>query len=568
MNLKDQRLFRRYTRDTDIVLKFRKKYFKAKMNNYSPDGIGAVIENKAPIGKGDVVEIIADDPEIKTFGEVVWSMIERSTLSVGVKNVGRMDGATNDYRLADILIGLQRGLKTGVLTIASGNTVKKIYIRNGDMIFSASNHEEDRLGDILFKAGRINTDQYAQSVTEMQRTGQRQGAALVRLGYLDPKELISSVQNQVEQIIESTFALENSRFEFREMPLPTEEVITLRLSAANLIYRGIKNIGGINRIRKEMPEVSRVLDFSADPLDLFQDLRLDEPGLQIISRIDGNTSIKDIISLTQLDSLDALKTIYALLSVRTVELKEEGAVPGEIPEDVVDEILEEKSETTIAHITQEMIEDMLQKCEHLGHYGVLGVKDHAPVSEIKAAYYRAAKKYHPDMHFALANDSIKNKLSDIFSCVYEAYATLSDPQKRSEYDKIKTVKGAKITVAPDRARAAFEEGKNHLKKNNFEDAERLFGQAAYWGAATAEHHYYHGLTLTRLNKLKEAIEAFESARRLEPQNADYLSELGFAYLLLGFPERAKRLFHRSLSISPDNSRAVEGLKEIKGFYSQ
>ncbi len=32
------------------------------------------------------------------------------------------------------------------------------------------------------------------------------------------------------------------------------------------------------------------------------------------------------------------------------------------------------------------------------------------------------------------------------------------------------------------ARAAFEEGKNHLKKKNYEDAERLFGQAAYLGA--------------------------------------------------------------------------------------
>lgn len=533
------------------------------MINYSPDGIGALIENKAPIGKGDVVEIIAEDPEIKTFGEIVWSVIERSNLSLGVKNVGRMGGATKDYRLADILIGLQRSLKTGVLTIASGDILKRIYIRNGDMIFSASNHAEDRLGDMLLREGKINKYQYDQSVIEIKRTNQRQGLTLVRLGYLAPKELVSAVQNQVEQIIESTFNLENSRFEFTEKPLPGEEVITLKLSAANLIYRGMKKMSSLDRIAEELPAMERVLCFAADPLDLFQDLRLDESGFKIISGIDGKTSIKDIISMTQLDDFEALKTIYALLSVRTIELKEERAARSEVPEEVVTEMHKEKEETPGLSITQEMIEDMLQKCERLGHYGVLGVKDHAPVSEIKAAYYRAAKKYHPDMHFALANDSLKNKLSEIFSYVYEAYSTLSDPHKRSEYDKTITLGPGKLRGVYDRAKAAFEEGKDHLKKKNYEDAERLFAQAAYLGATIAEHHYYYGLSLSRLNKFRDAEKAFDKARRLEPHNADYITELGFCYLELGFPTRAKRTFEKALSIAPKNVRATEGILKVR-----
>jgi len=568
MNLKDKRHFRRYPRDMDITLKCRKKYFKAKMTNYSPGGIGAAIANSAPVGKGDVVEITAEDPEIRTYGEIVWSVIENSTLRLGIKNVMRLEGLEKNYRLADVLIGLQRGLRTGVLTVKGGDGVKKIYIRNGDMIFSASDHDEDRLGDILLRAGKINKEQYDQSVTEMKRTNQRQGMALVRLGYLSPEELVQAVQHQVEYIIENLFVLEDGSFEFKERPLPTEEVITLKLSAANLIYRGMKKITSLGHIQKELPAMERVPGFATDPLDLFQDLKLDEAGLKVISCVDGKTSIKDIISMTHLGSLEALTTIYALLSVRTLELHEASAACIEIPEEVVEEILEEKSETKIGSMTQEMIEDMLQKCESLGHYSVLGVKDHAPVAEIKAAYYRAAKKYHPDMHFYLANDSLKDKLSHIFSYVYEAYSTLSDPQKRKEYDKTITLGPGKLRGVYDRAKAAFEEGKDHLKKQNYEDAERLFGQAAYLGATIAEHHYYYGLTLARLDKFKEAVDAFESARRLEPHNADYLSELGFCYLALGFPTRAKRSFEKALSIAPNNARAVEGLKKIKGFYSQ
>ena len=563
MTLKDQRHFRRYSKDTDLILKFKNKSFKAKMINYSPHGISAVIENIAPVGKGDVVEITAGDPAVRIYGEIAWSLIDKSVLRFGVRNVGRIEGLTKDYALADILIGLQRSNRTGVLTIGSGEIVRKIYIRNGDIIFSASNQDQDRLGDILLKKEKINKDQFDQSVIEMKRTGQRQGMVLVRLGYLAPAELISAVQHQVEHIIEGLFELEDGRFEFQERPLPSEEVITLKLSAANLIYRGIKKISSISRIQMDLPAMDYPLNFSADPLDLFQDLKLDDAGKKIISLTDGKTSINDIISITQLDSFEALKTLYALLSIGTIERREDCNVCTETPEVAVAEILKEKTEISTDYEVRAMIEDMHRNCESLGYYNVLGIRDHASGAELKSAYYKAAKKYHPDMHFHLADNTLKDKLGDIFSYVYEAYSTLSDPQKKSEYNKMITVKPAKLAAVQDRARAAFEEGKNHLKKKNYEDAERLFGEAVYFDATTAEHHYYYGLTLTRVNKFKGAEKAFERARKLEPHNADYLSELGFAYLALGFPTRAKGFFEKALSISPDNARAMEGLKRIK-----
>lgn len=562
MALQDQRYFRRWPKDADITLKFKNKHFKAKMINYSPNGISAAIEGRAPIGKGDVVEITSEDPDVRIYGEVIWSLIDKSVLKIGVRNVGRMEGSTKNYALADVLIGLQRSNSTGVLTINIGEIVKKIYIRNGDMIFSASNQDEDRLGDILLIEGKISKDQFDRSVIEMKRTGQRQGMALVRLGYLAPAELVNAVHHQVEHIIESLFDLEGGRFEFQERPLPSEEVITLTLSAANLIYRGIKKINNISRIQKELPSMDHLLSFSTDPLDLFQDLILDDAEKKIISRIDGKTSIKDIISITQLDSFETLKTLCALLSIGTIEVRENAAAGIEIPE-VVEEFLEEKTEIRTSTEVREMIEDMHRNFEDLGYYNVLGVRDRASGSEIKSAYYKAAKRYHPDMHFYLEDSTLKDKLGDIFSYVYLAYSTLTDPQKKSEYDKMITVKPAKPAAVQEKARAVFEKGKNHLKKKNYEDAERLFAEAAYFGATIAEHHYYYGLTLIRLNKFKEAEKAFERARKLEPHNTGYLSELGFTYLALGFPARAKGFFEKALSISPGNVRAMEGLKKIK-----
>ncbi len=63
------------------------------------------------------------------------------------------------------------------------------------------------------------------------------------------------------------------------------------------------------------------------------------------------------------------------------------------------------------------------------YYEVLGVNKNATDAEIKKAYRKLAKKYHPDM-----NGSNKDT-EDKFKEATEAYEVLSDKQKRSNYDQ-------------------------------------------------------------------------------------------------------------------------------------
>ena len=63
------------------------------------------------------------------------------------------------------------------------------------------------------------------------------------------------------------------------------------------------------------------------------------------------------------------------------------------------------------------------------YYAVLGVPREANEDDIKKAYRKLARKYHPDV-------SKETDAEEKFKEVGEAYETLKDPEKRAAYDQL------------------------------------------------------------------------------------------------------------------------------------
>ncbi|WP_416198944.1 MAG: J domain-containing protein [Sporanaerobacter sp.] len=66
--------------------------------------------------------------------------------------------------------------------------------------------------------------------------------------------------------------------------------------------------------------------------------------------------------------------------------------------------------------------------EYKDYYEILGVDKNATQDEIKSAYRKLAKKYHPDLNSG--NESAQEKFKEI----NEAYEVLGDEEKRKKYD--------------------------------------------------------------------------------------------------------------------------------------
>ncbi|XP_057966583.1 chaperone protein dnaJ 11, chloroplastic-like [Malania oleifera] len=90
-------------------------------------------------------------------------------------------------------------------------------------------------------------------------------------------------------------------------------------------------------------------------------------------------------------------------------------------------------------------------------YEVLGIPASATRHEIKAAYRRLARQYHPDVVSMTKKDTPANE----FMKIHTAYSTLSDPSKRASYDCTlfwpATARGAPSSIST----AAFAGGYRH-----------------------------------------------------------------------------------------------------------
>ncbi len=482
-------------------------------------------------------------------------------------------GKIKDVSLVKLLMHLHRARKTGTFSLTTSSCTKKMYIQGGDVIFASSSYADDRLGEMLLKAGKITIEQYDRSVEILKTSrNKRQGAILVELGYLTPKELFWGVKFQVKEIIHSMFLIEEGEYAFQEGDPPTQEVITLKMSIGNLIYAGINKIVNWTRIRHEMPHTDSVLRLSDDPLSLFQDIELGQQDKKILSLIDGRRTIKEIIDSSWMGSFEAMKVLYVLWSIGMVEelhkASQKGVAAGRaMPSEetvALHDIFRPASDEESMMFKK--ADDIFSRLDTMNAMELLEVDRAADNDTIRANYYRLAKEFHPDRYFSSTDPSVKIKLTAIFDALAKAYSSLKDEKRRKEYfaslpDESQGGAGTDIESAGEQFRA----GAASLKNGEFMDAIDKLRQATRMAPMNAGYWSYLSLAYSKVpGRIKEAEESLLTALKLEPLNADLHSHLGFIYMKAGLKKQANAAFQKALMIDPDNSKAKKGLEQTQG----
>ena len=551
----DRGLFKRYKHKTDFYIIIESNYYKACTVDFSLSGLCIFIEGMNSLTLNSIIDLKIDELDVDIQGRVVWTKKTDGNFLVGIEKVS-FHGLLKHYPLTDIFLDMQRSDETGILEFKNGPICKRIFIKNGVVVFATSNQEEDRLEEILLRGDKITIDQYYQSVDVMKKERKSQGRALVELGYLKPKELIWAVRHQAEEIILSLFSWEEGGVMFTEGPLP-EEAITLKLSAANLIFQGIKSINKPEYFKNICPTIDTILYYSAEPLNLFQDIKFTEEDKYILSLLDSTLTLKDIFSVSSIGEFKTMKIICAMISIRMVETKGEKILKNHNIAKIIKEPLKDVDSAFV-----EEVEDLYKRCQSLDYYSLLGIEKSATQDQIRKAYYITAKEFHPDRHFYSRSETLKSKLNIILSYITEAYKTLTVSNLKEQYDKSLKVTTPRTTSKSETARLRFQEGREAFKKKQFPDAVELFGQAVYLDKSVADYHFYLGLAYGKQKKFHDAEKSIRTALSYDSFNTDYLVELGHIYLEIGFKLRAKSTFEKASKLDPSNKKAREGLQKI------
>ena len=156
------------------------------------------------------------------------------------------------------------------------------------------------------------------------------------------------------------------------------------------------------------------------------------------------------------------------------------------------------------------VEALAGALDQLDYFGVLKIPQTAGPAEIKAAYYRESRAFHPDRFAAYPDANFRDLVGRVYRRVNEAYTVLRDDKKRARY--IADVSG------PERAqKLRFTEAEEaQVKEAEKRKLEEQLGQTP-----NGRKFYAAALIELQAQRWEGAMRALRSALMYEPGNARF-----------------------------------------------
>jgi len=499
-----------------------------------------------------------------------------------------MEGTLDEILVPEVVHSFTASGKSGVLHLSRGSTTKRIYFKNGAIVFASSDDTEERLGERLVRAGALTRSELELACRVLATSHLRLGATLVEMGYLSTDELDRRVKEQITSIIHSLFPWESGVFraEILDRPVPAD-LERYDLSTAWLLIEGVRRIEDFATIRRGLGDLEGPLSYALDPTKLPSDLDLTPAEGFVLSRVDGATSPGEIAKLSPLGEEETLRCVYALVAAGILEVRGAArpvlaaAAPPKEPD------LSPEARRFLGELREKQ-----RASAGNSLYELLEVEPTASPDAIKAAYFRLAKRLHPDHRTGLKLDDVDGVMDDLYLRVKDAYEILSSETERRRYDfglsqkaerEARALATAAANPAPkgraqpppsapvrdpgprtftteQTARIHFGNGERYFGDGRYHEAIEELRTAVRLDPSRAEHHRALGRALSKNPKWrKQAEDSFSKALELNRFDADSYVGLGELYHESGLESRARKMFEEALAVDPDNVHARERL---------
>lgn len=437
---------------------------------------------------------------------------------------------------------------SGELTLEGKNFKKTLFFQDGVLVFAKTNIIQERLGEILFKAGKIDKTQFWNIHKLIEGKNEKIGKILVSADILSQKDIFDGIRLQIMAIAVSTFFLDSGNWEFNEKPLSISEDSRFKTNLPVIIAKGSKRIRNLNFYKNQyfmqIPviheiEKSMVKALSEEDISFYNDLNKypDISNEMVMS----NLKVGDIKYWQKI-------VLFFLLGI--VDFKK----------------------TTVKENFSKNIDEVLEiynkiHGKNLDYYEILGMSKDASIEEIKESYFVFAKKFHPDRIVSAPDPEIKEKANHVFAEINRAFDILSNMGKRRDYDiqKIDNTESENSNKEKirERSRLLYRKGKTLFGQKSFWEATALLEDAIKLSPDKGQYFLLLGLCQMNLSNMKRAAEKnLIKASEIEPWNAEPYAALGLLFMNEKMKNRAESFFRKALSLNPDNALAKKRLNQL------
>jgi curved DNA-binding protein CbpA len=473
------------------------------------------------------------------------------------------------HALLALLNRIYSGRLTGKLQFVFGRLEKQLFFDGGQLVFATSSDRQDSLGEMMLRAGALTQSQFEEASLLVQ-TGQRFGSAIAEMGVYGVHEVITWVQRQLIQITASVLDYPAGRYYFfGSLEKNVVPEIGIPVPLGKLLLEAVHKANDLP-LDHLAEDADLWVDFSPDPLLLFQAVDLETSERHLLGLVSQAMSAKDIISRSGLLKAQAARALYALLLLGfvvgvpgTERLTRQSAVP--IPPPAPEAPPADQSEDTKQ--SEEEIRRLLEVVEKGTYYDLFGVTANSSPAQIQQSFQQLARKFHPDRH--MGHSERVGLLQDLMGRVTTAYKTLVDDEKRASYDQQLAATGAftlgqSKAESPESVDECFTRAKQCLRAHDTPGSILWLRQCVAIAPAVPKYHAILARSLAGVPEYRqEAIQQFEKAIELDDWNTSVYFQFAELYEVLRLPGSAIGLYQKILEIDPEHSKARERLRDLE-----
>ena len=380
--------------------------------------------------------------QITKLLEKIGQLVGKPEEEFGVAATGApgqisLEGSLEARPFAFLVHDLYIAKETGIAHLQGEKGKKEISFREGYPIKVKSGLEEEFLGNFLVRKRRITLEQRNQALIKSQSEAKMIGAALIELGTLSAEELNHYLQMQLREKLLEIFSWTGGQYQFMRDPQVTGDISELGMSPANLIYRGVMSRMPIELLNEQVDNWRALYAVpTSDQLHRFQELELTPEETSLVSMIDGSLRTEEVLARTDLDLDRSYRLIYALTATGMLELKEQPQATRPLEELQAAEKREIPEEEHVKREPEEEISkkvyDYFNRVQNANALQVLDLPAKPSLDEVKQAYFKLAKEFHPDRYHDKP-EIVKLKAQEVFRRVQEAYEKLETKDKLKQY---------------------------------------------------------------------------------------------------------------------------------------